>query len=75
MVPFFIALISIKVVSQGPIVGYKLTDYVNRHPDIENRLSKNRPTRYFTPENNQIFDQKASQFLDQEIRSEHVEIN
>jgi len=66
---------TIKVVSQGPIVAYKLTDYLNRHPEIENRLSKNRTTRYFTTENNQIFDQKASQFLNQEIRSEHVEIN
>jgi glutamate racemase len=66
---------TIKVVSQGPIVAYKLTDYLNRHPEIENRLSKNKTTRYFTTENNQIFDQKASQFLDEEIRSEHVEIN
>jgi glutamate racemase len=65
----------IKVIAQGPIVAEKLTDYLLRHPEMEKRLSKGSTTRYLTTENNIIFDQKASQFLEQEIRSEHVEIS
>ena len=64
----------VKVVSQGPIVAKKLIDYLYRHPEIENTLSKEGTVRYFTTENNLVFDQKASQFLHQEINSEHVEI-
>jgi glutamate racemase len=65
----------VKVVSQGPIVADKLADYLIRHPEIESQLSREATIKYFTTENSQVFDKKASQFLNQEIRSEHVEIN
>jgi hypothetical protein len=41
---------------------------------MQNRLSKNGTIRYLTTENKLVFDQNASQFLDQDISSEHVEI-
>ncbi|MFM7683718.1 MAG: glutamate racemase [Bacteroidota bacterium] len=65
----------VQVISQGSIVADKLADYLKRHPEIESQLSSGATIKYFTTENNQIFDTKASQFLNQEIRSEHVEIN
>jgi glutamate racemase len=65
----------IKVISQGPIVANKLVDYLNRHPEMENRFSKNGTIRYFTTENKMVFDQKASQFLNEEICAEHVVLN
>jgi glutamate racemase len=65
---------SIRVISQGPIVAEKLADYLSRHPEIDKCLTKLGSIRYFTTENNQVFDQKASQFLGQDIQSEHVEI-
>ncbi len=66
---------NVKVVAQGPIVAEKLVDYLSRHSEIDGQLTKKRTIRYFTTENNQVFDEKASQFLDEPIRSEHVEIN
>jgi glutamate racemase len=65
----------IKIISQGPIVARKLKDYLNRHPEMENRISKYGTIHYFTTENKLVFDQKASQFLNEEISSQHVELN
>jgi glutamate racemase len=64
----------VKVVAQGPIVAEKLVDYLKRHLEIECKLTKNRTIRYFTTENNLVFNEKASQFLEEMIHSEHVEI-
>lgn len=62
----------IKVIAQGPIVAKKLETYLFVHPEMEKALSKNGTCRYLTTENTSIFNQKASQFLNQEIVSEHV---
>jgi glutamate racemase len=64
----------VKVVAQGPIVAEKLVDYLTRHQEIECKLTKNGTIRYFTTENNLVFNEKASQFLEEMIHSEHVEI-
>jgi glutamate racemase len=64
----------VKVVAQGPIVAEKLVDYLKRHQEIECKLTKNGTIRYFTTENNLVFNEKASQFLEEMIHSEHVEI-
>ena len=64
----------VKVVAQGPIVAEKLVDYLKRHLEIECKLTKNGTIRYFTTENNLVFNEKASQFLEEMIHSEHVEI-
>jgi glutamate racemase len=64
----------INVIAQGSIVAVKLVDYLSRHSEMEKKLSKNGTIRYFTTENNHVFDEKASQFLEESICSEHVEI-
>ncbi|MBM3185856.1 MAG: glutamate racemase [Bacteroidetes bacterium] len=65
---------NVNVIAQGPIVAEKLVDYLSRHSEMEKMLSKNGTIRYFTTENKHVFDEKASQFLEEKIRSEHVEI-
>jgi len=62
----------IKVIAQGPIVAKKLETYLIIHPEMEKVLSKKGSCRYLTTENTAIFNQKATQFLNQEIESEHV---
>ena len=62
----------IKVVAQGPIVAKKLDYYLIAHPDMEKAISKEGSCAYFTTENKDIFNQKASQFLGIDIVSEHV---
>jgi glutamate racemase len=63
---------AIKVVAQGPIVSKKLEYYLIAHPDMEKAISKEGSCAYFTTENKDIFNQKASQFLGIDIVSEHV---
>jgi glutamate racemase len=63
---------AIKVVAQGPIVAKKLEYYLIAHPDMEKAISKEGSCAYFTTENKDIFNQKASQFLGIDIFSEHV---
>ncbi|NBR13202.1 MAG: glutamate racemase [Flavobacteriales bacterium] len=62
----------IKVVAQGPIVARKLEFYLVAHPDMENVISHGGTCAYFTTENKDVFNQKASQFLGIDINSEHV---
>jgi glutamate racemase len=62
----------IKVVAQGPIVAKKLEYYLIAHPEMEKAISKEGSCAYFTTENKDIFNQKASQFLGIDIVSEHV---
>ena len=62
----------IKVVAQGPIVAKKLDYYLIAHPDMEKAISKEGSCAYFTTENKDIFNQKASQFLGIDIVSENV---
>lgn len=63
---------TIKVIAQGPIVAKKLETYLVVHPEMEKALSKHGTCRYLTTENTAIFNQKATQFLNQEIESEHI---
>ncbi|MBL7828298.1 MAG: glutamate racemase [Saprospiraceae bacterium] len=63
---------SVQVIAQGEIVAKSLTDYLNRHPEIEMVCSKNGKTTYFTTESTQAFDEKAAIFMGEVIRSNHL---
>ena len=61
----------VQVVAQGAIVAAKLKAYLVAHPEMDERLSKTAQTVYFTSETPQVFDEKASYFLKQEVASRH----
>ncbi len=65
---------NVKIVAQGPIIAEKLEDYLNRHPEIENKCSKNGEIHFLTTENKIDFDTKASLFLGEKIDSEHIRL-
>ena len=65
---------NVKVIAQGPIIAEKLEDYLNRHPEIEQKCSKNGEVHFLTTENKIDFDSKASLFLGKEIDSEHIRL-
>ena len=65
---------NVKVVAQGPIIADKLDYYLNRHPEIEQKCSKNGQVHFLTTENKIDFDSKASLFLGKEIDSEHIRL-
>jgi len=60
------------IVSQGEIVGTSLVDYLQRHPEIENRCSKNGLRNFYTTDSTTDFDQHASIFYNQAVQSKHV---
>lgn len=59
----------IRIISQGPIVARSLQDYIDHHPEIKKELSMNQSTSFYTTDDPQEFDGKASSFYGEEIRS------
>ncbi len=64
----------VSVISQGEIVARSLADYLLRHPEMDQKCSKNSSCRYLTTENPGKFSSSASIFLSDEIRAQHVEV-
>ncbi len=64
----------VKAVSQGKLVAKKLVDYLKRHPEIDERLSKTGSRRFYTTEQPEFFDKRGGIFFGQPVHSEHVEI-
>lgn len=64
----------VQVISQGEIVAQSLKDYLERHPEMDEKCSKGGTVRYLTTENPEKFSSSASLFLADEIQAGHVEI-
>ncbi len=63
---------SIQVLSQGEIVAESLADYLRRHPDMEERCSKNGNVQYFTTESAADFETKAAIFMEKPVAALHL---
>jgi len=64
----------ISIISQGSLVADSLKDYLTRHPEYREPLSKDGTCRYLTTENADRFAQSASQFIGSPVQAEHVEL-
>jgi len=62
----------IKIVNQGEIVAQSLKNYMERHPEIEERCSKHRARTFFTTESPDLFNELGSKFLGEEISSSKI---
>ena len=67
--------LEIKIVSQGEIVAKSLVDYLYRHPEMEERCTKNATIRYMTTESVEKFASSASIFLKEKIQAEHIDLD
>ncbi len=56
----------VKIVSEDDIIGFKLKNYLLRHPEMEKKLSKKRKRYYFTTSYSQNFNEIAKIFLKME---------
>jgi glutamate racemase len=65
---------NITIVDQGPVVARKLADYLKRHVELEKHCSQGGTIRYYTTENALSFNDKASLFLCEDIRSQTIHI-
>jgi len=66
---------TVKVLSQGPVVAEKLKDYLNRHPEIEERLTRGATLDCFTTESSDYFNEHASEIFGQPLRAAHIQLN
>ncbi len=64
----------IRIVSQGEYVADSLAAYLERHPEMERRLTKHGAMRYFTTESPEKFQESATIFLHEQVQVEHVEL-
>ena len=62
----------VKIIEQGPIVAHSLKDYLDRHPEMEQRCSKGGSCRYTTTEDASRFSPVASIFVNHTVNAEHV---
>ncbi len=64
----------VKIISQGPIVAEKLVDYLRRHPEMDERCSKNGTVAYLTTENRETFDEKVFDLTGQRVKSTKIRL-
>ena len=65
---------SVRLVPQGEYVASSLQDYLQRHTDMEQRITRGGTARYFTSESPDKFKANASIFLRESIEAEHIEL-
>lgn len=64
----------VKVIAQGEIVAESLKDYLQRHEEVEGKLSLDGKREYFTTDDVADFNQKAKLFIGEDINSKHLSI-
>lgn len=65
----------IQLISQGGIVAASLVEYLRRHPDMDQRLSKDATRRFCTTDDMVDFEKHASLFYGESIKAERVELH
>ncbi len=66
--------IGVKLISQGEMVATSLADYLIRHPEIESRCSKNGQRVFYTTDSTTDFDNHATVFYGEPVKSSHVDL-
>ena len=63
-----------RLICSGQVTGAKLVDYLQRHPDMEARLSRGKSRRYLTTDLTPRFQHLASLFMGRNLDSQVVEL-
>lgn len=62
----------ISVLPQGQIVGPSLRNYLQRHPEMDAKCSRNGVIEYLTTEKAEIFDKLAGMFMGETVKSKKI---
>lgn len=65
----------IRLLSQGEIVARSLRDYLERHPEMDNRCSKLGTQQFYTTDSTEDFDRHAAVFFGKPVASGYVNID
>jgi glutamate racemase len=64
----------VKLIGQGPIVADSIADYLQRHPEMEERISKGGNKSFFTTDATADFEEHATQFFGEAIIAHHLHL-
>ncbi len=64
----------VKLISQGEIVAESLKMYLQRHAEIENKITEKGNLQFFTTDSAEDFNNHATSFFGEAILSQHVEL-
>ena len=64
----------VRIIPQGEYVAGSLQAYLERHTDIEAKLTRGGSCRYFTTESPDRIEESARIFLHEKVKVEHVEL-
>jgi glutamate racemase len=64
----------IRILSQGEIVAESLAKYLLNHPEMEVRCTKNGTRKFYTTDSEEDFDNHASIFFGEPVKTRHVEL-
>ena len=62
----------ISLIPQGHYIAESLVNYLQRHTDMDARLTKGGTCQFFTTESSQKFSENASVFLKENINAQHI---
>ena len=65
---------NVTLITQGDIVAKGLKDYLQRHPEMEAKCSKNSSVEFLTTGDANFFDEHGTKFFGKEIRSKHLQL-
>jgi glutamate racemase len=65
---------NVQLVSQGEIVAASLENYLFRHPEIEEKCSKNGQIQFFTTDSVKDFDKHSAIFFGKPVVSNHIDL-
>lgn len=64
----------ITVVEQGKVVALSLVDYLKRHPEMDERITKHGEILFYTTENASLFENRAETFMGSKIKAETIHL-
>ena len=64
----------VNIISEGRVVPPKLKDYLSKHPEIDERLSKNSTIKFYSTDTSERFSKIGSRFFGKKINVEKVKI-
>ncbi len=65
---------NVQLISQGEIVAASLVDYLVRHPEIEEKCSKNGQIQFYTTDSVKDFDKHSAIFFGKPVKSAHIDL-
>lgn len=64
----------VRIISQGALIAKSLKNYLNRHPEMEEKCSKSQKLSFFTTGDPINFDQHATQFFGKAVKSSKIKL-